>query len=108
MKYPELTLFDRYNEKGLQLVLLLDDTYYRFVFEDIIGFLSVDNNIKVEDGIQFPEGEYFCTTKEGDFLKSFKSEEDFCDKTLHYAFKCEKITLHIASNSHPRVERKQK
>lgn len=107
MKYPELTFFDEYKENGLELVFFVDDTYYHFVFEKVLGFLSVSNDRKFLDDLQFPEGEYMLITKQSRFLDDFKETGLVNENTMHYAIKCDKITLHIASNTEPIVDSKK-
>ena len=107
MKYPELTFFDEYKDGGLELVFFIDETYYHFVFEQILGFLSVSNDRKFLDDLEFPEDEYMLITKQSRFLEDFKKTGLVNENTAHYAIRCDKITLHIASNTEPIVDSKK-
>ena len=107
MKYPELTFFDEYKDGGLELVFFIDETYYHFVFEQILGFLSVSNDRKFLDDLEFPEDAYLLITKQSRFLEDFKKTGLVNENTAHYAIRCDKITLHIASNTEPIVDSKK-
>ena len=107
MKYPELTFFDAYKDNGLELVFFVDDLYYHFVFPEILGFITVSNDKNFADDIKFPEGEYMLITKQSAFLDGFKPTGFVNENTLHYAIKCDKITLHIATNLEPVVDFKK-
>lgn len=101
MEYPELTLFDKFGKSGIKMVFLLDHTYYELTFPDIVAFVSVSNEEKTTKPIEFPEGEYMVSLDDSDFLKSFKDDKNFKEGALHYAIKCQKITIHIISNTAP-------
>ena len=107
MKLPIMTYLNRDEKANTYTVVYeFEGIYYQTIFQDVVAFVCLPNEMINEEDSVFENDEYFVELTNSKYLDECRFVPNFSDDSKHYAIKSENCVINVICNKTPIVNKK--